>query len=71
MKLTTRTTLLLILFFCETFPVFAQLSDLHYLPPLKQRTGAFAQQLIYLSTPETTAFDVNMYIGTSTTPVTN
>ncbi len=69
MKLATRTTLLLILFFCETLPALAQLSDLHYLPPLKQRTGAFAQQLIYLSTPETTAFDVNIYIGTSTTPV--
>jgi hypothetical protein len=61
--------LLLILLFCETLPMFAQLSDLHYLPPLKQKSGAFAQQLIYLSTPETTAFDVNIYIGTSTTPV--
>lgn len=51
-------------------PCFAQLSDLHYLPPLKQVSGAFVDQLIYLSTPETTAFNVNVYQGTSTTPVT-
>lgn len=49
----------------------AQLSDLHYLPPLKQGTnnGAIQQQLIYLSTPETTAFTVNAYRGTATTPI--
>lgn len=70
MKPFIRTMLLLSLLTYETLPSFAQLSDLHYLPPLKQKTGAFAQQLIYLSTPETTAFDVDVYIGTSTTPVT-
>lgn len=48
----------------------AQLSDLHYLPPLKQKTGAFAQQTIHLSTPETTAFTVNVYRGNSTTVLT-
>jgi len=48
---------------------FSQLSDLHYLPPLKQggNNQAVAQQSIYLSTPETTAFTVNIYQGTSTT----
>jgi hypothetical protein len=70
MKSVIRTGLLLVFLFCGTLPLFAQLSDLHYLPPLKQRTGAFDAQLIYLSTPETTAFDVNVYVGTSTTPVT-
>lgn len=48
----------------------AQLSDLHYLPPLKQKGAAFTQQLISLSTPETTPFSVNVYRGTSTTPLT-
>jgi uncharacterized repeat protein (TIGR01451 family) len=50
---------------------YAQLSDLHYLPPLRQgqNNGAIQQQLIHLSTPETTAFTVNAYQGTNTTPV--
>ena len=49
----------------------AQLSDLHYLPPLKQgsNNGSVQQQAIYLSTPETTAFTVNAYRGTSATPI--
>jgi uncharacterized repeat protein (TIGR01451 family) len=51
-------------------PLFAQLSSKHYLPPLKQRTILVDGQTIYLSTPETTAFDVNVYQGTSTTPIT-
>lgn len=48
---------------------FSQLSDLHYLPPLKQggNNQAVTQQSIYLSTPETTAFTINVYQGTSTT----
>jgi len=49
----------------------AQLSSKHYLPPLK-RSGSsseFAGQAFYLSTPETSAFDVNVYQGTNTTPV--
>ncbi|WP_345890714.1 DUF11 domain-containing protein [Croceivirga thetidis] len=51
----------------------AQLSDLHYLPPLRQgqNNGAIQQQSVYLSTPETTAFTVNVYQGTSATPVTS
>lgn len=49
----------------------AQISSTHYLPPLKQAPVAGMQgQVIYLSTPETTAFDVNVYQGTSTTPIT-
>ena len=52
--------------------VSAQLSDLHYLPPLKQgrNNQAIQQQSIYLSTPETTAFNVEIYRGTSATPLT-
>ena len=51
---------------------FAQLSDLHYLPPLKQYTNnaSFNHQSIYLSTPVTTAFTVDVFLGSSTTPFT-
>ncbi|MEH6681628.1 MAG: gliding motility-associated C-terminal domain-containing protein [Sediminicola sp.] len=51
---------------------FAQLSDLHYLPPLKQHTNnnAIIQQAIYLSTPETEPFDVEVFQGTGTVPLT-
>ena len=50
---------------------YGQLSDLHYLPPLKQgqNNGAIQQQAVYLSTPETTTFTVNVYQGTNATPV--
>ena len=50
---------------------YAQLSDLHYLPPLKQgsNNGSAREQAIYLSTPVTTAFTVNAYRGTSPTPI--
>ena len=52
---------------------FAQLSDLHYLPPLKQKDDniGFQEQAIYLSTPETTPFTVNIYQGTNTTPISS
>lgn len=69
MKPLVRTTLLVALMIIARTSVRAQLSDLHYLPPLKQKEAAFAQQAIYLTTPETTAFTVNVYKGTSTTPV--
>lgn len=49
-------------------PLFAQLSSKHYLPPLRQRTILVDGQTIFLSTPETTPFDVKVYQGTSTTP---
>lgn len=51
---------------------FAQLSDLHYLPPPLKQGGnnqAIKDQAVYLSTPETTAFSVNVYQGTNATPI--
>ncbi|QCX00925.1 DUF11 domain-containing protein [Aggregatimonas sangjinii] len=56
--------------FCSQF-VTAQLSDLHYLPPLKQVSNnqAIRQQAFYLSTPETAAFNVQVFRGTGTTPI--
>lgn len=54
-----------------SFSGAAQLSDLHYLPPLKQgqNNAGIRQQAVYLSTPEPTSFTVNAYRGTNTTPV--
>ncbi|WP_103072122.1 PKD-like domain-containing protein [Aquimarina sediminis] len=62
----------LVLLLHLSFVSVAQLSDLHYLPPLKQYTNnnAIVQQSIYLSTPETTAFDVRVYRGNSGTVLT-
>ncbi|MBU3024300.1 gliding motility-associated C-terminal domain-containing protein [Zobellia galactanivorans] len=49
---------------------FAQLSDLHYLPPLTETNQNYIiDQSVYLSTPELIPFDVDIYIGTSSTPV--
>lgn len=61
-------TLLLFLF---VHTAYSQLSDLHYLPPLKQGTNfqAIRQQAFYLSTPETTPFTVQVFQGTGTTAV--
>lgn len=63
-----------ILFFLiafNSFLGFAQLSDLHYLPPMKQgqNNAGIQNQAIHLSTPETTSFDVYVYRGTSNTIV--
>uniref|UniRef100_UPI00261DFCC7 IgGFc-binding protein n=1 Tax=Nonlabens sp. TaxID=1888209 RepID=UPI00261DFCC7 len=60
----------LIIFLISSSNIFAQLSDLHYLPPLKQESNniGFQAQAIYLSTPETTAFNVKVYKGTNTIP---
>lgn len=57
----------IVLFFTCGATAFAQLSDLHYLPPLKQGSNnqAIQQQEVHLSTPETTAFTVNVYEGTN------
>ena len=62
--------LLLLTLFAINF-VSAQLSDLHYLPPLKQgqNNAGIRDQAIYLSTPEPTTFTVNAYRGTNATPV--
>jgi hypothetical protein len=64
-----RAFLISFLLLCS-FHSFAQLSDLHYLPPLKQavQDGAFNNQRIFVSTPVSTAFYVKVYRGTSTTP---
>uniref|UniRef100_UPI00094BC611 PKD-like domain-containing protein n=1 Tax=Tenacibaculum agarivorans TaxID=1908389 RepID=UPI00094BC611 len=72
-------TLLLLVFVFTSVVSLAQLDSKHYLPPLKQTSGtnnnashnssaAIQQQSIYLSTPETTPFVVNVYRGTSGTP---
>ncbi|MBU2996835.1 DUF11 domain-containing protein, partial [Cellulophaga baltica] len=58
--------LLFIVGFLSFFSSYAQLSDLHYLPPLTQTGNHMRDQAIYISTPETTAFDVEIYVGTET-----
>jgi uncharacterized repeat protein (TIGR01451 family) len=71
--LKTLGKLLLLILICGSFQQLqAQLSDLHYLPPLKQgrNNQAIREQSLYLSTPETTAFNVEIYRGTSATPLT-
>ncbi|MDT8886132.1 hypothetical protein PQG44_00450 [Aquirufa sp. LEPPI-3A] len=57
----------LVIFFVNlVFLCQAQLSDLHYMPPLKQNAGiAVNAQKIYLTTPSITSFDVDIYRGTS------
>ncbi|WP_324028156.1 Ig-like domain-containing protein [Maribacter sp. BPC-D8] len=58
-----------VLFFFAICSSFAQLSDLHYMPPLTSaRAGYIKEQSVYLSTSETIPFNVNIYIGTSLTP---
>ena len=61
--------LLFAFLFVSSF-IHAQLSDLHYLPPLKQgqNNAGIRDQAIYLSTPEPTSFTVNAYRGTNATP---
>ncbi len=62
----------LCLVFLVPSSAFAQLSDLHYLPPLKQQETniGFSSQAIFLSTPETSTFNVYVYRGTSTDSIT-
>ena len=67
--LNKRITLLSMFLYAGIFSSFAQLSDLHYLPPLRQVGGAFTNQAIYLSTPETTPFTVDIYQGNNTTKI--
>jgi uncharacterized protein (TIGR02145 family) len=68
-KLLKSILLILLLNTIGAQDVMAQLSSKHYLPPLKQTSNVVQGQAIYLSTPETTAFDVNIYLGTNTTAV--
>ena len=58
------------LFLFET-GIYAQLDSEHFLPPLKQVSNnqAIQQQSIYFSTPETTAFPIEIYRGASTSPL--
>jgi large repetitive protein len=64
---------ILVLLFLIAFGISlkAQLSDLHYLPPLKQgrNNAAVERQAVYLSTPEPTTFLVNVFRGTNPNPV--
>ena len=65
-----RPVFLLLVFLLLSQLSQAQLSDLHYLPPLKQgqNNEGIRDQVIYLSTPEPTTFIVNVYRGTNTAP---
>ncbi len=66
-----RYSLVLLFVLLSSFTLHAQLSDLHYMPPLKQGANneAVQQQAVYLSTPEPTAFTVYAYRGTNPSPV--
>ena len=72
LRKTARSYHVFCLFFILAIGQFAsaQLSDLHYLPPLKQghNNDGIRDQAIYLSTPEPTTFTVNVYRGTNATP---
>ncbi len=63
--------IILLLLSCNT-SLYAQLSDMHFFPPLKQNTNSrsIEQQAFYISTPETTAFTVQIFRGNSLTPLT-
>lgn len=66
--------LLFTCFILMAYSSVAQLSDLHYLPPLKQESSpnyAIFDHKIYLTTPNTTSFVVDVYRGTSTTTYTS
>ncbi len=61
-----KKVLLFAVFVLQAFSALCQLSDLHYLPPLKQNAGiAINAQKIYLTTPSVASFDVDVYKGTS------
>ena len=50
---------------------YAQLDEVHYLPPMKSGTPTDASgqgNALYFSTPETTPFDINVFFGTATVP---
>ena len=69
MKHNNVITTLVVLLMSTT--IFAQLSDLHYLPPLKQNGAAIQIQKIYLSTPEINPFTVKVYLGINNIPLTS
>ena len=65
--------LLVLLVFCAGISnSFAQLSDLHYLPPLRQtQMGHISRIGVWLTTPETSPFIVDIYRGSNPTPIAN
>tara|TARA_R110002033_G_scaffold159516_1_gene195806 strand:+ start:926 stop:1675 length:750 start_codon:yes stop_codon:yes gene_type:complete len=68
MKNITKQLLFFLLFFnLLSNALFAQLDSEHFLPPLKQAVNnqAIQEQEIYLSTPVTTAFSVDVFRGTN------
>ena len=58
-------------YFFTSLSLYGQLDSEHYLPPLKQvsNNAAIQQQAIYFSTPESTPFPIEIYRGTSATPL--
>jgi len=63
--------IVILVLFVSSFCSYGQLSDVHYFPPLKQggNNQAIKQQAFYLSTPEATAFDVDVFQGTNAVAV--
>ena len=61
----------LLIIFLLSGVFYAQLDSEHYLPPLKQvsNQAAIREQAVYFSTPETTPFDIEIYVGSSPTPL--
>lgn len=66
-----KSSLFLISVLFYSYNSYSQLSDLHYLPPLTQDGAAISAQKIYLSTPVTSSFVVNVYQGTATSATTS
>lgn len=64
----SKRVLLMAFVFLGTFESYAQYSDLHYLPPLKQIPTeiGFRGQSVYVTTLESTAFQVKVYRGNNT-----
>ena len=71
MKKITKQAIIVLFILFGFNNVLAQLDSEHYLPPLKQAVNnqSISQQEIYLSTPETTAFNVDVYQGTNPVPI--
>ncbi|OAD45550.1 IgGFc-binding protein [Polaribacter atrinae] len=70
LKKLKRASIFIILFTFSQIS-YGQLSDLHFLPPLKQHSNnqSVKQQSLYLSTPETNSFEVKIYQGTNTNAI--
>ena len=59
---------ILILFALSATHAFAQLDDLHYMPPMGKQ-GGISQQAFYLTTPVASLFYVDVYQGTGSTAI--